>query len=210
MILDIHTHKPSEEGILNISSQPSSPLSTLRSPLSMGFHPWEETPTEEQWRELEKEASRPEVAAIGECGIDRVRAGAPLPFQLLTFRRHVELSERLKKPLIIHAVKADDIILGLHRDLRPTQPWIIHGFRGKPAAAEQYLRAGILLSFGEKFNPESLRLVGADRLLSETDESELSIHQVIALQAAALGMQSTDLEAKVNKNLIGIIAADSK
>lgn len=201
MILDIHTHKPSEEGIVNLSIPINSTLYTQHSTLSLGFHPWEPTPTEEQWRGLERRAAEPDVAAIGECGIDRVRPGASLPFQLLTFRRHVELSERLKKPLVIHAVKADDIILGLHRDLRPTQPWIIHGFRGKPAAAEQLMRAGIHLSFGPLFNEETLRLVGADRLLSETDDSGLSIRDVIARQAAVLGVSPALLESRIAMNI---------
>ena len=52
---------------------------------------------------------------------------------LLTF--HISISERLSKPLILHIVKAYPEIIALRKSLRPAQPWIIHGFRGKPQLA---------------------------------------------------------------------------
>lgn len=52
------------------------------------------------------------------------------------------------KPLVIHLVKAVDELLKVKRDLRPSNPWIIHGFRGKAALAEEYLKHGFYLSFG--------------------------------------------------------------
>ena len=56
------------------------------------------------------------------------------------------------------------------RDLRPSNPWIIHGFRGKAALAEEYLKHGFYLSFGEKYQEAALCRVPADRLFIETDE----------------------------------------
>ena len=97
--------------------------------------------------------------------------------QLKVFRSMIELSERLRKPLIIHCVKAEDVILGLRRDLAPRQTWLVHGFRKKPQAAAMLLDAGIRLSFGEKFHAETLR----------TDASPLTNSEIVAAIAAARG-----------------------
>ena len=67
----------------------------------------------------------------------------------------------------------------MKKDINPKMPWIIHGFRNKPTIAEIYLKAGCLLSFGEKFSPEALDITPTDRLLAETDESEFSIDTII-------------------------------
>jgi TatD DNase family protein len=85
------------------------------------------------------------------------------------FLHHVELSERLEKPLTIHCVRAFDRMLMLRKQLRPTQPWVIHGFRGKPELAQQLLAAGFDLSFGTLFNAESFNLCPPERRFTETD-----------------------------------------
>ena len=58
------------------------------------------------------------------------------------------LAEEVGKPLVIHLVKAVDELLKVKRDLRPSNPWIIHGFRGKAALAEEYLKHGFYLHSG--------------------------------------------------------------
>lgn len=146
---------------------------------SVGVHPWEMADPAPRLAALAELAVLTEVAAIGEAGLDLAN-GAPMYRQLLTFRRQVEISEDVGKPLIVHCVKTVDMIAGLRRDLRPRQPWVVHGFRGKPAAAEQLLRCGCWLSFGERFNAETLRMVPGDFLLAETDCSEKSIQEIIA------------------------------
>ena len=88
------------------------------------------------------------------------------------------------KPLVIHLVKAVDELLKVKRDLRPSNPWIIHGFRGKAALAEEYLKHGFYLSFGEKYQEVALCRVPADRLFIETDESEVSIGNCMRARSA--------------------------
>ena len=119
------------------------------------------------------------------------------------FKRHVELSESLRKPLVIHDVKGHDIIAGARRDLAPTQPWVIHGFRRKPEVAEMLLRAGCYLSFGEQFNADTLRATPEDRILAETDESPLDITEVIASLSAAYGK---DLTPTIAENTMKILS----
>lgn len=202
MILDIHSHRPAPypDGVVCLRFSPHEPLPTLLEGqlYSVGIHPWD---TEEEldpviFNALLKFAESPQIVAVGECGIDPLKGG-PMFRQLQAFRKQVVISERLEKPLVIHAVKSYDIIMGLKRDLKPTQPWILHGFRGKPSAAQQLTAKGIYLSFGENFNAEALRATPPDLLLAETDESPLSIEEIIArLSEAAV----SDLTLVISSN----------
>lgn len=192
-MLDIHTHKgaPQPEGVVSLRGEEELLPGQL---YSIGLHPWdtagEDLPLLRQ--HIERLAERPQVVAIGEAGIDTLR-GAPMFRQLQEFKWQSELSERLGKPMIIHAVKADDIICGLRRDLSPTLPWAIHGYRGKPSAAAQLLKAGCYISFGEKFNPETLLAVPDNRILAETDESPLSIQEIILRLSETKGYDLTPI-----------------
>ena len=122
--------------------------------------------------------------------------------QLQILKMQIDLSERLRKPLILHCVKSADVIMGLKRDLNPEQPWIIHGFRGKPQQASQLTGKGIYLSFGEKFNPATVLEMPDNMILAETDESILSITEIIgALSKAA----NRDLTPAIGANTASII-----
>lgn len=93
-----------------------------------------------------------------------------LAAQTALLRIHYELSETLRKPLILHIVKSFPEIIALRKQWKPTQPWIIHGFRGKPQLARELLAHGFHLSYGKKYNPASLAITPSSRLLRETDE----------------------------------------
>lgn len=178
-ITDIHTHNPAchDTAVLNIAA--GEPLPDSPRYLSTGLHPWQTVRADrDRLTELaEAAAADPRVLAIGECGLDALR-GAPLEIQEEIFRRHALAGERLGKPLIIHCVKAFDRLLRIHKELRPSQPWIIHGFRGKAATARQLTGAGLGLSLGEHFNAESAAVIPSGMLFTETDESLLPIEEI--------------------------------
>ena len=207
LCLDIHTHHmpPQPLGVVSCSPDPCEFLEGQN--YSLGIHPWE-TQTDIsplQWQEFEEKAAFPCVVAIGECGIDKLKGG-PLFRQMLIFKHQIDISEKLGKPLIIHDVKAHDIIVGLKRDLKPTQKWLVHGFRGKPSVAKMLTDAGIYLSFGEKFNEETPSTVPEDMILAETDNSQLDIEGIISLLSTNMGKDMTEIIAAntfkfLNKNL---------
>lgn len=173
MILDIHTHKPAPQPEAVISCAPADFRPLPGQAYSLGLHPWYLTSLQELPEALsllERLASHPQVLAIGECGLDSLR-GAPMALQISAFRAQALLAEGLDKPLIIHDVKCHDSIISLRKELRPSVPWIIHGFRGKPSLAKMLLDSGLYLSFGARFNPAALAITPTDRLLAETDDS---------------------------------------
>ncbi len=198
ILLDIHTHNEeasASAAILNSRHYRSGRV------ISIGIHPWH---IEEHWqaefRAIETAASNSNVAAIGECGIDRIKSPANIEVQETMFRAHAQLAEKVQKPLIIHCVKAIDEIIALRKDIKPEQPWIIHGFRGKPQQAEQLARAGFHISFGERFNPLSAKSIPADKIFIESDESSMPLIDIYNSVAAAKGISTKELARQTASN----------
>src|SRR5262245_49747810 len=52
--------------------------------------------------ELEALLRRPEVVAVGECGLDYNRMFSPREAQLRCFEAHLALAARTRKPLFLH------------------------------------------------------------------------------------------------------------
>lgn len=180
MILDSHTHNLlSTDGIISVD--PHFDSFEHGKHYSVGIHPWltGQDNIEETMSMLDKIATRNDVEAIGEAGIDRLR-GAAENIQTHIFVHHIKLAEHTGKPLIIHCVKALDIIIRLHKEHRPSSTWIIHGFRGNAETARQLTSRGIYLSLGEKFNPDAILNIPPHLLLAETDESHTSINSIAA------------------------------
>lgn len=181
--IDIHTHRLDADAPSIISVAPGTRLDPSRR-YSVGIHPYSvQNCTEFDLRALAADAARPEVVAIGEAGIDKLRGGQ-VERQVEILRRHIELSEALGKPLILHIVKAFPEIIALRRECRPRQRWIIHGFRGKPQLAAELLRHGFDLSLGERFNSAAAAIIPPDRLWLETDTSPLPLAAIAARVSA--------------------------
>ena len=185
MLFDVHTHKKPISGssaIYNISLNEVENFlaSDVQAQFSAGIHPCFIDDLADEWLEKMKTwLNDARFTAIGECGLDK-NSETPLEKQIEIFKKQIALSEKWKKTLIIHCVGCFNKVLNLKKQLNPQQKWIIHGFRGKPQLAQQVLKAGGYLSFGEHFNPESVRITPSEKLFVETDESELSIEEIFA------------------------------
>lgn len=134
-----------------------------------------------------------------EYGMDR-RWESPLPQQEEIFRLHVLESEREEKPLVIHCVKTLDHILLIHKEMRPSQPWIMHGFRGKPMQLQSLLSAGIYISFGLHYNQESLLLCPLEKMFLETDDIAAPIEPLYKEVAQLKGISIEALKQKIWEN----------
>lgn len=176
--MDFHTHNlhaPAGEAIINMPAEwtenPNLFHPRANALYSAGVHPWwtdDMERTERMLERLPKLLRHPQVVAVGECGLDRVK-GAALPIQERVFRQQIAMAEELRLPVTLHIVRAYDALLHLHKELRPTTQWTVHGFRGNPLLAQQLLAAGLNLSFGEKYNRTSFELTPPDRRRLESD-----------------------------------------
>lgn len=169
---DIHTHGRTGPGIIT-SVEPRQGMDGEYglSWYSVGIHPWStsEHIPESEFGLLEQMVADPRTVAVGECGFDRNRGGSQ-DYQHEVFLRHVALSEKYQKPLIIHCVGRYGLLMDLHRRLHSTQLWVVHGFTGKPELARQLTDAGIAVSLGARSRPETAAVVPPALLFHETDE----------------------------------------
>lgn len=200
-LLDIHTHvAPSATAIYSLQPDDSELAVDTNLLFSAGIHPWDATLDAEQWSKIEQLAKRDNVVAIGEAGIDKRRSPLALSDQIELLRRHAILAETARKPLLLHVVGAWNEIIALHRELKPRQLWIVHGFRGKAQLARSLRSHGIRVSFGEHYNPAALRSVPLDELLIETDESTLGVDAIIDSMARTLDIAPATLRDSVSRN----------
>lgn len=170
--------------------------------ISIGIHPWYVTADDiEQQTEWIKHTAINDkrVIAIGECGTDKL-CNTDMNIQNEAFCNCITLSEELKLPLIIHSVKTSNEIIRLRKSIRPKQPWIIHGFRGKPEQALQYTSNGFYLSFGKLYNTESIKIIPLDKLLFETDEYTGNITEIIRSAAETLDIPTDKIQNIASEN----------
>ena len=199
-LIDIHTHHgDAADGCCILSCGNAIPDGAAH--VSVGLHPWE---IDEHWAgyidAVAVIAGDARVKAIGECGIDIPKGVADIEQQIVVLKRHIEISEAVKKPLILHVVKGQETVMRLRRECRPTQAWIIHGFRGKPEQLRQYIAAGFHISFGTLFNPDALRAVPLERLFIERDTDSLPLVDHYTNVAAILGLGVSELAAAIERN----------
>jgi TatD DNase family protein len=141
--------------------------------------------------------NRVDILGIGECGLD-TRIDISRPKQIELFSAHAELAMEMHLPLIIHCVRSHDDILHLHRKLKPSNPWIIHGFNRSESIAIKLLDQGILLSIGKELldpgHPISnfFKKIAEYPFFLETDGKDIAIQ---TLYKQASNMLDLSIEA---------------
>ena len=122
----------------------------------------------------EKLGNSPRVVAIGECGLDYYRSDEHTKeLQKKVFIEHIELANKLGKPLMLHIRNAYDDAL----EILKTHARVIgdtHFFAGNWETAKKFLDLGFTLSFTGVLTfthdyDEIVRNTPLDMLLSETD-----------------------------------------
>jgi TatD DNase family protein len=130
--------------------------------------------------------ARPEVVAVGECGLDYDRDFSPRPDQRRVFGAQLALAAAHQKPVFLHcrAAEADffDILANFAPSRagegRPVVPGaVVHCFTGDAEALEQILALGAYVGItgwvcDERRGTDLLALlpqIPLDRLLLETD-----------------------------------------
>lgn len=167
---------------------------------SCGVHPWYTVDAEEDVKLLDEMVLSDRVVAVGEVGLDKFE-GASAEVQEEIFRRQIELAERVGKPMVIHSVRSWGRLMDIYKEMSPKQPWVLHGFRGKPELARQLSAMGFYFSIGERFNAEALKVIPVERLLCETDESEVGIDEVYRRVADVLGVKMWKLAVMIEGNV---------
>lgn len=182
---NIHTHTTAVHAgtlsVVNLHEQFAT--ASTHPACSVGLHPWYLQNAAQDWVTLEAAAHLPNVLAIGECGLDKVCA-TDWNLQLSVFARQIELANTVKKPLIIHCVRAYDEVVALLHKHHVAVPVIFHGYNKKPTIAEKLVQNGFYLSFGAAIlnngSPAAAVLahIPADKFLLETDDREAPVKDI--------------------------------
>ena len=154
---------------------------------SLGLHPYYAAEWNEAIAEtLPKKAKLPEVVAVGEIGLDYVKAPAPPEVQKESLSKMLALAFACGKPVVLHCRGAYPDMLRLLEGFYSDKPktgrfrGVMHCFSGNAAEAETTVRLGFALGVDgpvtyPKNDPlrEALKTAGLDNLVIETDSPYL-------------------------------------
>ena len=146
-----------------------------------GIHPHDVKKIDDQtYDQLKQLLTHPKMIALGEIGLDFHKNYSPPDQQKEHFRKQVELSRELKKPIIVHCRDANENADAILSDYFPKDPsarsGIFHCFSGNQELADRALEMGFYISFSGSVTfkkSDELRAIAktipADRLFVETD-----------------------------------------
>ena len=150
---------------------------------AVGFHPCDVNAARmAEMDEIESLASEPEVVAIGETGLDaHWPENAPAPVQEEFLRRHIALSKKSGKPLVLHHRKAGERVAEiLEREGPPAAGGTFHCFAGDLALARRVIAMGFKVGIGGSATfrksplPDLLREIDLAQVVLETDSPYLA------------------------------------
>jgi TatD DNase family protein len=175
-----------------------------------GIHPWDlhapfdRAKFDQVFSQRQIDLER--VIAVGECGLDRVHEGiASMEDQIYVLKKQLELSHYLKKPTIIHSVRAYSDLLGILKKCKPQENLLLHAYGGNEYEMNELLKYPSYFSFGARLvhNTIMIKKVPLDRLLLETgDQTEVTIIKIYELAAIALDISVENLQETICKNFL--------
>ena len=152
ILVDIHTHHPHPDAL---------------SPTMAGIHPWHA----EQGETLPNFDT---CDIIGETGLDYA-CEVDKATQERLFRAHLVAAERLHKPVVLHTVRAFEPTIKILADY-DIKGVVFHGFTGSEQQAQEAIKRGYYLSFGERSlrsakTRQAIASTPLERLFCETDDN---------------------------------------
>jgi TatD DNase family protein len=206
MYFNVHTHSSSgKQNVEIINLQDDCNIEDLKL-YSFGIHPWDiETKNIEiEIEKLKLLIADKRLIAVGEIGLDRAIESS-IEKQKEVFFSQYHLAESAGLPIIIHCVRAYADFLHLHNQLKPSVPWIFHGFNGNATIAKQLTDKGCYLSFGEQLlhqlkKQEAIKQIQLQKVFFETDTSDKTIEDIYAKASDLLQMDLEELKNIITQN----------
>jgi TatD DNase family protein len=131
-----------------------------------------------QLQALRQLAASPQVAAVGECGLDYFRNFSPHDAQRRAFEQQLALAVELGKPVFLHQRDAHQDFLAIMREYRPQLAGgVAHCFTAGAEEAQAYLALDLYIGVTGWICDERrglhlrdvVREIPADRLVIESD-----------------------------------------
>lgn len=198
---DFHHHKENKPfGIYNLNYGKTPPHHLY----SIGIHPQDiqsdNIKNQISWL---KSNITENCFAIGECGLDGL-VSAEQKIQEEIFKKQIEISNELKKPLIIHCVRKFYEVVSFKKYAE--QPMIIHGFNKKQSIADDLLKNNFYLSFGKAvlYNlslQNVLKTSPLDKIFLETDNEDFDIEELYIKVSELKEISLEQLNKRILENL---------
>lgn len=170
---------------------------------AFAVHPWYASEVKEGYQErLEAYFKKYPQALVGECGFDRA-CRTDLKSQTEVFEQQFLLAKKYNRPMLVHSVKAEDLILKYLAQKHPKM--LIHSFSGSAQFLKQLMNSDCYISVNAKFfnKPSAadlIRQTDKNRLLIETDapyqSSVLSLAEVVQ-KIAQIRQESVENTAQI-------------
>lgn len=134
---------------------------------AFGLHPWYLEDCRPGWEtRLARMFEKYPRALVGETGLDRLKNPQPLP-QKEIFAAQADLARQYGRPLLIHAVKAQEWLEDLWNRLPPK--FVFHSFSGKKELLQKIVKTGGYVSL----SPSILRQPGKEGIIAAIPENRL-------------------------------------
>lgn len=197
--------------------------------LSFGIHP--QKPMRSLIPFLETLVSENRICAVGECGLDFY---APEYRVLRTDQEYVwdaqrEIAIASGLPLVVHGRKAMAEFFSVSAELAQLPAVVFHGWGGSAVEARSlldrgipaYFSAGKALLRGHRNLRDTVRIIGAEHLLSETDAPWMSLRDeaysrpedivlVVNEMAKLRDISEEDMKEKLNENFLRVFTGSGK
>ena len=210
--IDIHSHQENtfDDRVEVLNVYPDKLVSFQKDRFySIGMHPWyiPEKGVGKLLEVVENLSKLEEIVAIGECGLDKL-SNTPFDVQEFVFERHIEIAEKVQKPLIVHCVRSFNELVQFKINSGSSVDWIVHGFNSNLQVADMLLRHEFYLSFGKALlNPSSnasavIGQIEDELYLLETDDSDIGIEKIYQVAAERVHMDMDILKLSMQTNFI--------
>lgn len=211
--INLHTHTFSNlSDVMEVVNQYPWEFDASIPSYSIGIHPWyiDENRLESDLEIIKQKLQLDECLALGECGLDK-RIEISLDLQISVFKQQLEIVKQMNKPIVLHCVAAYDEVIAIKKEMKITNPMIIHGFSKNEQVAQSLLKNGFYLSFGKYLlrNPDLEKVftfAPENQILLETDTIEESIYQVYEKAAAIKGISVEEMKTIVFTNFSTIFS----
>jgi TatD DNase family protein len=177
---------------------------------SAGFHPWNIKTYEDSWlNKLEIQLLKPNVIAIGECGLDR-NIDIDFALQQHVFHQQILLANKVQIPLIIHSVRSFYDVVSSLQKAKNKMPVIYHGYNNSFKIAQTLIKNNGYISFGKSIlqsknnTSEILKQMPLDKIFLESDESNLSIETIFDKASEILNIAIDNLKQQIIHNFSNV------
>jgi TatD DNase family protein len=205
--INLHTHKFSNlSDVIEVVNQYPWEFDASISTYSIGIHPWfiDENRLKKDLEIITEKLQLSECLALGECGLDK-RIEIPMELQISVFKKQLEIVKQTNKPIVLHCVAAYDEVIAIKKEMKISNPMLIHGFSKNEQVAKTLLNNGFYLSFGKyllrnKDLEKVFTFAPENQILLETDTIEETIYEVYEKAASIKGISVEEIKSIVFNN----------